>query len=267
MERYLKSVTKECHEKILDQLNNSICIIKEKDGNKDLGLFCNIKYKNENIYVLLKNNHMNNDDYLDKITVSINNKDKILEIEDIIYKSEDYNISMIKIKERDDSIKYLEIEEDLFEKESEMYYNNESIYVIQYDNIKDLSISYGILKEINNNEIKYICNTNSKHQFNPIFNLTNNRLIGMHKNKGKYFNNGISFKTIIKDYRIKSKYNSFKSYKDNLNEKIMILIDIKKEDINKEIYFLDNGYRTPEFFEHYEHNNLKELNNIIQNYI
>ena len=47
MERYLKSVTKECHEKILDQLNNSICIIKEKDGNKDLGLFCNIKYKNE----------------------------------------------------------------------------------------------------------------------------------------------------------------------------------------------------------------------------
>ena len=52
MEGYLKSVTKECHEKILDQMNNSICIIKGKDDKNEIGLFCNIKYKNQNIPVI-----------------------------------------------------------------------------------------------------------------------------------------------------------------------------------------------------------------------
>ena len=47
MEEYPRPVSKKCHQKILDQLNNSIGIIKE---NK-IGLFAQIKYKNENIYV------------------------------------------------------------------------------------------------------------------------------------------------------------------------------------------------------------------------
>ena len=45
------------------------------------------------------------------------------------------------------------------------------------------------------------------------------------------------------------------------NNQINILIKINKEDINKEIYFLDNGY----YFcgeEYYNHNNLKELNDL-----
>ena len=36
-------------------------------------------------------------------------------------------------------------------------------------------------------------------------------------------------------------------------------MNIKKEDINKKIYFLDNIYQKI-FEKHYEHNNLKELN-------
>ena len=55
------------------------------------------------------------------------------------------------------------------------------------------------------------------------------------------------------------KYNSF--YK-NINE-INILIKIEKKDINKEIYFLDNGYKKKEngnYIKHYAHDNLKELN-------
>ena len=145
MEGNLKSMTKECLKNILDQINNSICIIKTKDGKNELGLFCNIKYKNEYIPILLTSNNINNDDYKDKINVSINNIDKKIEIEDIIYKSDCYNISIIKIKERDNNIKYIEIDEQLYENESEIYYNNESIYIMQYENIKDILISYGMV--------------------------------------------------------------------------------------------------------------------------
>ena len=160
MERYLKSVTKECHEIILNQMNNCIYIIKGKDGKNEIGLFCNIKYKNQKIPVLLINNYINNEDYQDKINISFNNKDKIIELENIIYKNKENNISIIKIKEKYNYIKYIEIDDKLYENESEMYYNNESIYIIQYNNIKDILISYGIIKEINNNKLIYNGNIN-----------------------------------------------------------------------------------------------------------
>ena len=44
-----------------------------------------------------------------------------------------------------------------------------------------------------------------------------------------------------------------------MNE-INILIKIEKEDINKEIYFLDNGYTDIFGKKHYDHDNLIELN-------
>ena len=70
MEGNLKSMKKECLKKILDQINNSICIIKTKDGKEELGLFCNIKYKNKIIPVLLINNYINDKDYQTKIKIS-----------------------------------------------------------------------------------------------------------------------------------------------------------------------------------------------------
>ena len=98
------------------------------------------------------------------------------------------------------NIKYLEIDDKLCEKESEIHYKNESIYIIQNIN-NDTSVSYGIIKEIHKNEIIYTGNINSN--FSLIFNLSNNKLIGIHKNNTIYYNRGIIFKNIIK--RIKNK--------------------------------------------------------------
>ena len=95
MELYLKSVAKKCHQKILEQMNNSICTIKDK---KDIGLFCYIKYNHKKIPVLIINNYINNDEYLYTINILFNNKDEIIEIDDIIYKDKINNISIIKIK-------------------------------------------------------------------------------------------------------------------------------------------------------------------------
>ena len=125
MEEYPRSVTKKCHEKILDQMNNSIGIIKENE----IGLFGQLKYENKDIYILIINNYIKDEDYKDKINIEINNDKKLIELDNIIYKNIDDNISIIKLKEKDNNIKYIEMDNKILENESEMNYYNESIYI------------------------------------------------------------------------------------------------------------------------------------------
>ena len=196
MEGYIKSVTKECHEKMLDQMNNSICTIKGKDGKTEIGLFCSIKYINENIPILLINDYIKNEDYKGKIKIIINNTEKTIEIDNIIYKNEKNKISMLKIKENN-FIKYIEFDDKLYEKDSEMNIINESIYTIRYKNINNILISYGIIKEINTDKIIFSGDISLKYKFSPIFNLMNNKLIGIYENDSNNYNKGIFFKNII----------------------------------------------------------------------
>ena len=54
---------------------------------------------------------------------------------------------------------------------------------------------------------------------------------------------------------------NIKYLQEEINNEVNILIEIKKKDINKEIYFLDNGYE--EFsIKHYAHDNIKEFNDL-----
>ena len=117
MQLYPKSVTKQCHQKILEQMNNSICKIKNYN---EIGLFCYIKYNHNKIPVMIINNYINNEDYLNQLNIILNNKEKILEIEEIIYKDIINNISIIKIKNNNNNnnnIIYIEIDDKLYKKE------------------------------------------------------------------------------------------------------------------------------------------------------
>ena len=126
MEEYPRSVTKKCHEKILDQINNSIGIINENE----IGLFGQLKYNNKDIYILIINNYINDEDYKDKIYIEINNEKKSIKFDNLIYKNIDDNISIIKLKEKDNNIKYIEMDDELLKDVSEINYYNESIYII-----------------------------------------------------------------------------------------------------------------------------------------
>ena len=255
MEDQPRSVTKKCHETITDQMNNSFCIINEKD----IGIFIHIKYENKDIYAILINNIIKNNDYKNKKNVKVNGKDKNIEFEDIIYKNKEDKISIIKLKQKYNKINYIEIDDKLYKNEM----NKESIYIINYNNKNNILISYSVIKEINDNKLIYTGYINSEYKLSPIF-LYNNKLIGIHNGGNKYINKGILLKKNINEFidrvkyqnRIKNKYNK------NLNE-INILIKIKKEDIKKEIYFLDNEYKKYEngkWVYHNDHDNLKELN-------
>ena len=113
-------------------------------------------------------------------------------------------------------------------------------------------MSYGIINYLNNSEIIFSCNINSNSGCSPIFNLSNNKIIGIYNKKSIYYNKGILLKFMVNEFIKKSNY-----FKDDKNNKISpneidILINVEKDDINKEIYFLHNYYSSKSFENEYE---------------
>ena len=77
--KYPKPISIKSTEIILKQMKECICKIYLKDGTKGTGFFCNIKYKNKNIKVMITNNHIIDDKYIkenDRIEIKLkyNNK-------------------------------------------------------------------------------------------------------------------------------------------------------------------------------------------------
>ena len=234
MSEHSKPVTRDCTKKILDQMDNSICIIKGKEGIFGFGFFFHINYGKENIPVMLTKYQTIDDIYLeshDSIWVSMNQKQKRIEFGFTKYINKEYDLSIIEIKENKSlNIKFIEVDEYLYKKKFEVnYFDNESIYIMLY-NTKYISVSYGIINYIHNSEIIFSSYKNIGNYCCPIINLSNNKLIGIYKNSSKYYNKGIYLKLIINEF--------LKKYKDKTE--IEILINIDEKDINKEIYFLNN---------------------------
>jgi len=252
MEDYSKPINKHKMKKILEQMNNTFYIINQK--NKDIGFFCFIKHLNKKIPVIIINNYLENEDKKDSIDILINNKIQKIELSNIIYKNKEYNITIILNENNNKDAKYIEIDDKLNEDEYETKYKKESIYILQYNNKEDILVSYGIINRINKNKIIYSGNINNNSKYSLIFNLNNNKLIGIHKNNSKYYNNGIYFKSIINEFILRYKTNN---NKNRLN-KINISIKINKDDINKKIYFLDNYEYKDENGIIHSHDNLKD---------
>ena len=237
-----KPVTKNGMEIILDQINNSICWIKKKEGNIEIGFLVYLKYKNKRIHVLMtKYNIM--EGYNDKIlNITLNDKNKIIKLGNRRYQNKAYDLAIIEIiEDKNDNLKFLEIDDNLFNKEKKIHYDKESIYIMQYNYQKDISVSFGIIRGISKDRIDYSCYINNNSKGLPIFNLSNYKIIGIHETKYIYHNKGILLNNIIKKF-----------FDEDKNE-IVLLINIDAKEIRKEKYFIDN---------HDHHDNLKELNEL-----
>ena len=144
-------VTKNSHKIILEQMDNLFNkFIKEDDGKEELLFFCYINYKNKKFPVLVTTIENIDDLYLNKyksINISLNNEIKKIEFGDIIYRNKESNLLIIAIKDnKENNINILELDDILYEKESEMIYNKESIYIINSDNNDNTTVSYGLIK-------------------------------------------------------------------------------------------------------------------------
>ena len=253
MENYPEPMTKFCIKKIYNQMNYFIYYITNNKGEKGKGIFCKIKYNNMEIPVLITNSHLIENENYSVINISVNKTKNTIEVGESIYINPKYDITIMQIKgNKLNRINFLEIDDIIFERDSNKYYNKKSIYIIHFKNQDDISVNFSVINNIHKSQILYNCNMNAKEGL--IFNLSNNKLIGIHKDNNSYFCKGLYFKLFINKY-----LNNFR-HKLSVENEINIKIKVEKElDLNKKIYFLNN-YNTEEKegIEHI-HNNFNEL--------
>ena len=90
------------------------------------------------------------------------NEEITVDEKDILYYSirEEYDTIIIKINREENYIKYLELDDNLFNKKSEKGYNEESIYILHYPNSSISSVSFGYgIEAYNELYISHKCNT------------------------------------------------------------------------------------------------------------
>ena len=224
-----------------EEMKECLCRIENKNG-KGLGFFCLIPVQNNNLKVMITTNSIINEDILknDKI-IEIIMKYKV-EKEQIkriylydkrkVYTSIKYDITIIEIYPENDNIhKYLKINNKIFQQ----MINFEKIYIIQYISDKKKikqTKSKGVINQINDYNLKYSCNFSESLPGCPILDISNNEVIGMHKESLLNFNNnGILLKEPLTNY-----INDI--VKINSKNEINIKIRIEEKDINKTIYFV-----------------------------
>ena len=287
-EKYIESlsepVTLKATEKIIDQMNNSICRIFNNKRN-GTGFFVKIPYKNDILPVLITNNQViNKDDILNNITIPIylNNDKKIKNIKldnnRKKYINEKYDITIIEIKENEDKLnsKYLELDDKIInyfkinkiEKLNYLnyIYSDESIYILNYLKDNDIIVSYCKLSYLNNNELYYQCNINENSSGSPILLTNNQKLIGIHNNitkKYKYNKGCLLIYLIIEFSKIKKNLLLINKEGDLLNNYIIAEFDIKENNQNIRII---NSYeqccREDKLYDYEEeYANEKELKN------
>jgi len=246
MVELLKPLNTSCIQKILNQMNYTFYGISVGDKKFGFCFFCHIKYNSKIIPVMMANYKIINENYLannDCIKISINNKYEIIQFGNTKYFNKNYDLSIIEIKEdKDNQINFLEFDDFIYENEFYLF-NKESIYCINLSKKSNISVTFGMIKNINNLEIAYLNYARTFNSISLIFNLSNNKIIGYDKssfNKNNS-NKGISFKFLISEF-----INEYKNYKKMnkfdkkfINE-INIIIQVDKLDFGNNIYFLSN---------------------------
>ena len=227
-------------------ITKAICKLKiiDKSISTGIGFFCEIR-SNE-MKILITNNHLINQKFLDKkgkLTYIINNNDeqeeKIinLDLERYTYTNEEYDYTIIEIIDEDNIDYFLTADEDLF---SKIGFKNERIFSFEYPKEEKISFSVGKITKIENNYLFYDLGTYYGSSGSPLISLESLKVIGLHKGVTKpnnlklKKNIGISLKIVFQNIPIKT----------NLSEKNMIKCEyfIKNEDLNKRVQVYNNQY-------------------------
>ena len=279
LEDYPAIVTLEKSKKIIEQIEKCICRIysngqgSEKTGT---GFFCYLKNEKDKqkIPVMITNNHVIDENFYNnkkEIKISLNNekiyKDIKLDSKRIKYTSAEYDITIIELRpEKDGIYSFLEIDERIFQDNSNKIFNRKSSYIIQYPEIYNASVSYGLIN-LNDDcdKITHFCQATSGSSGSPILNLDSNMVIGVHfgapENPKFKYNNGTFLKKPINEFfSYINKNNSINKDDNNEKNEINITVKIDKDEINREIYFLDNTTESLEKDIKNPHSNLPELN-------
>ena len=211
---------------INEQKEKNVCKIVKENGVTGTGFLCIIPFpdKLHLLPVLFTCYHVLNDDDIKigkEIKLIFNDKiEKILKIDNsrMIYtsKENEFDTTIIEIRNEDnlDINNMLEIDNNIYKHNLDQIYKDKTIYIIHYPK--------GLTEDGSSGA--------------PIFNLLNNNVIGIHigKQEKKKVNIGIVLKPIIDNF-----YNL--QYNIKKKNEIIITINVDKEQIDKNIYILDNS--------------------------
>ena len=166
------------------------CICKIEGAKNGTGFFCKITYEDKLIPVLMTNYHIIDPDYYESkknIIVSTRENRIVININvnKILYSSliNEYDLIIIKLNEsKNEQNQYLEIDSKIFSDNSEKAFEDESIYILHYPNGGKSSISFGYgFNQINNYEMKHLCNTENCSSGSPILSLSSGKILGIHR--------------------------------------------------------------------------------------
>ena len=161
----LAPVSMKTTEIILDQMKNCVCKIHNGSVN-GTGYFVQVSHDNEILKLLITNNHVLNEKDIMKdntIVISLNNEQIFKEIKIDSnrkkYTNKELDITIIEINNKDNINNYILLDDNILN--NNIKYENESLYILNYINNKDIYTSYGILISINENKIIHKCNTDT----------------------------------------------------------------------------------------------------------
>ena len=252
-------ITKQQTRTILEQMEKSVCRITS-DNLNGTGFFCKIELNNRKIPVLITNYHIINDKFLDskqEIRLYFSNECKVIKLnkDRKVYSSsnKEYDIMILKVNDNDDiqNINYLELDSNLFKRNSELEYEDSSIYILHYPMGKEIKVSYGYgIKEKDKNNIIHKCKTTGGSSGSPIFNLSTNKVIGVHKsfckntnkdNKEDCYNLGTLLKYPLIDLKFKNRH-VIRRYKNPFNNFPTQMPENKIEKISEREKLLDRNF-------------------------
>jgi len=148
---------------IVSQMKTSILCIRTVEGKCGTGFFCYIPFpdRNSRLPVLITADFVLNEEEFIQGKYSIISYNKIIpsfDKERKIYTNKSENITIIEIKEKDKINKnsFLEIDDQIFKDESQIFYKGISIYLLGINRGTNLGYSIGVIKSINENGDKRI---------------------------------------------------------------------------------------------------------------
>ena len=205
---------------IADQMKRYVCKVFSNYNDHELGtgFFCNLCFNNIKIPSLITACYITDVNKLLSngiIKIRTNEEEKVIQIDEnrTLYSNEEYNITIIEVKPEDKIDHFLDIDEGIFREIND--YKNMSIYCIQYLKGMGVNVSYGILKDIEEYEIKHLCSTERGSGGSPIFNLETNKVIGIHfgYSKEERINLGNFLTKPVIEFMREIEYKKYNEYK------------------------------------------------------
>ena len=253
--------------KRIEKKFNTICKILKENGENGTGFFCKINIKGKEMKTLFTNNHVLNENNINKNSIIkfMDNNKRINEIKitenRFTYTNEELDYTCIEIFDNEPYNNYLTIDNNINNNNAYEEYKLDKFFIIQF--IDSPSFDYGNIQMIDNNkQMYYAISTLPGSSGSPVLNSYRNlSVIGIHcgkVDKGKFkdkCNRGIYFQPILNDI-----LNNF--HKKNFKNEIIGIYDIKKNDVNKDINLLN--YFESDDDEYKQYNNKKDLENSIE---